>query len=145
MFAVAPWTTAWAADEELLFAEIPTVYAASRREQPVAQAPASVTIISREDIHLYGYRTLAQALASVPGFYLTSDRGYTYVGVRGLGIPGDLNVRVLFLLNGLSLNDKYYGAFVPELTPDMFDAIERIEVVKGPSSALYGSDALFAI
>ena len=138
-------TLAADADEELLFAEIPTVYAASRHEQPVAQAPAAVTIITREDIRHYGYRTLGQALASVPGFYISDDRGYQYLGVRGLGLPTDYNVRVLFLLNGLPLNDKYYGGFTMELTPDLLDAIERIEVVKGPSSALFGSDALFAV
>ena len=120
------------------------VYAASRCEQPVSQAPAAVTIIKREDIQKYGYRTLAQALASVPGLYISDDHGYSYVGVRGLGIPTDYNSRVLFLLNGLPLNDKYYDSFSVELTPDLLDAVDRIEVVKGPSSALYGSDALFA-
>jgi iron complex outermembrane receptor protein len=140
-----PSTLAAGADEELLFAEIPTVYAASRHEQPVAQAPAAVTIITREDIRKYGYRTLGQALASVPGFYVSDDRGYQYLGVRGLGLPTDYNSRVLVLLNGLPLNDKYYGGFTMELTPDLLDAIDRIEVVKGPSSALFGSNALFAI
>lgn len=143
MLAAGPGTQA--ADEELIFAEIPQVYAAARREQPLGQAPAAVTLITRDDIRRYGYRTLGQALASVPGFFLTNDRGYEYIGVRGLGIPTDYNIRLLFLLNGLPLNDKYYGTFVPELAPDMFDAIERIEVIKGPSSALYGSDALFAV
>lgn len=139
-----PSTLAAGADEELLFAEIPTVYAASRHEQPVAQAPAAVTIITREDIRKYGYRTLGQALASVPGFYVSDDRGYQYLGVRGIGLPSDYNARVLFLLNGLPLNDKYYGGLTMELTPDLLDAIDRIEVVKGPSSALFGTDALFA-
>lgn len=137
-------SVAWSADEDLLFAEIPTVYAASRHEQPVSQAPAAVTIITRDDIQKYGYRTLAQALASVPGFYVSDDRGYESVGVQGLGLPSDYNVRLLFLLNGLPLNDKYFDQFVVELTPDLLDAVDRIEVVKGPSSALYGSDALFA-
>ena len=139
-----PSTLAAGADEELLFAEIPTVYAASRHEQPVAQAPAAVTIITREDIRKYGYRTLGQALASVPGFYVSDDRGYQYLGVRGIGLPSDYNARVLFLLNGLPLNDKYYGGLTMALTPDLLDAIDRIEVVKGPSSALFGTDALFA-
>jgi outer membrane receptor protein involved in Fe transport len=134
----------WAGDEDLLLAEIPTVYAASRHEQPVTEAPAAVTVITRDDIVKYGYRTLAQALASVPGLYISNDRGYSYVGVRGLSLPTDYNSRVLFLLNGLPLNDKYYDSFVVELTPDMLDAVDRIEVVKGPSSSLYGSDALFA-
>jgi iron complex outermembrane receptor protein len=134
----------WAGDEDLLLAEIPTVYAASRHEQPVTEAPAAVTVITRDDIVKYGYRTLAQALASVPGLYISNDRGYSYVGVRGLSVPSDYNSRVLFLLNGLPLNDKYYDGSVIELAPDLLDAVDRIEVVKGPSSALYGSDALFA-
>jgi iron complex outermembrane receptor protein len=121
------------------------VYAASRHEQTVAEAPAAVTIITHDDIEKYGYRTLAQALDSVPGFYISDDHGYDYVGVRGVGIPSDYNSRVLFLLNGLPLNDKYYDGYVMELTPDMLDAVDRIEVIKGPASALYGSDALFAI
>jgi iron complex outermembrane receptor protein len=130
--------------DELMNVEIPTVYAASRHEQTVAQAPAAVTVITRDDIRKYGYRTLAQALASVPGFYISDDRAYQYLGVRGLLLPTDYNVRVLFLLNGLPVNDKYYGAFTMELTPDLLDAIDRIEVVKGPASALFGSEALFA-
>ncbi|HTS15954.1 MAG TPA: TonB-dependent receptor plug domain-containing protein [Verrucomicrobiae bacterium] len=52
---------------------------------------------------------------------------------------------MLFLLNGLPLNDKYYDGFVLESTPDMLDTVDRIEVVKGPASVLYGSSALFAI
>lgn len=131
-------------DEALMFAQIPTVYAAARREQTITQAPAAVSVISRDDIRKYHYRTLGQALASVPGLYLTNDRGYEQIGARGLGIPNDYNVRVLFLLNGMPLNDKYYGTFITEMGPDMLDAIERIEVVKGPASTLFGSNALFA-
>ncbi len=121
------------------------VYAASRSEQTVSQAPAAVTVITHDDIQKYGYRTLAQALASVPGFFITDDRGFEYVGVRGIGLPTDYNSRVLFLLNGLPLNDKYYDGFVMEETPDLLDAVDRIEVVKGPASVLYGSSAMFAI
>jgi iron complex outermembrane receptor protein len=130
--------------EQLVNVEV-KVFAASRHEETISQAPASVTIITRDDIQKYGYRTLAQALASVPGFYVSDDHGYHSVGVRGLGLPSDYNVRLLFLLNGLPLNDKYFGQYVIELTPDMLDAVDRIEVVKGPSSVLYGSDALFAV
>ncbi|HVM60709.1 MAG TPA: TonB-dependent receptor [Verrucomicrobiae bacterium] len=133
-----------AADEDLLFAEIPTVYAATRHAEPVSQVPAAVTIITRDDIRKYGYRTLAQALESVPGFFLSDDHGYQYLGVRGLSLPTDYNARILFLLNGLPLDDMYFGGLSVELTPDMLDAIDRIEVVKGPASALYGSNALFA-
>ena len=128
--------------EDILDMEITT---ASKRAQKISDAPAAVTVITREQIRKYGYRTLPQALASVPGFYLTNDRGYTYIGVRGMSIPTDYNIRVLVLLNGLAMNDKYYGTFVPEMLPDLMDAVERVEIVKGPSSTLYGSNALFAI
>jgi len=133
------------ADEDLLFQDIPTVYAAVRHDQPISQAPASVSIITRDDIRKYGYRSLAQAVASVAGIFTTDDHGYTYIGVRGLGLPTDYNSRVLFLLNGMPLNDKYWSSFYTDLMPDLLEAVERIEVVKGPSSALYGSNAIFAI
>jgi outer membrane receptor for ferrienterochelin and colicins len=143
---VAPLTAAaGTADEELLFAEIPTVYAASRHEQSTTEAPAAVTIITHDDIVKYGYRTIGEALASVAGVFVTAN-GYTVnIGVRGLGMPGPVDVRVLFLLNGLPIVDKYWTAFPSELTPDMLDAIDHIEVIKGPGSALYGSNALEAI
>ncbi|MBM3887514.1 MAG: TonB-dependent receptor [Verrucomicrobia bacterium] len=130
--------------EEMLFADFPTVYAAARHEQKVSQAPAAVTVITRDDIRKYHYRTLGDAMASVPGIYISNDRVYEHIGVRGVGMQGDFNERVLFLLNGLPINDKYYGNFISEMTPDMLDAVERIEVVKGPASPLFGSNAIFA-
>jgi iron complex outermembrane receptor protein len=128
----------------MLFADFPTVYAAARHEQTVSQAPAAVTVITRDDIRKYHYRTLGEAMASVPGIYISDDRVYEHIGVRGVGMQGDFNERVLFLLNGLPINDKYYGNFISEMTPDMLDAVERIEVVKGPASPLFGSNAIFA-
>ena len=100
---------AWSADEDLLFAEIPTVYAATRHVEPISEVPAAVTIITRDDIRKYGYRTLTQALESVPGFYVSDDHAITNIshGVRRLSLPTDYNARILFLLNGLPFNDMY--------------------------------------
>ena len=99
------------------------IYGASKHMQSTSDAPSAVTVITADQIQKYGYRTLGQALASVPGFFISDDRGYEYVGVRGVGLPSDYNSRVLFLLNGLPLNDKYYDGFIIELTPDLLDAV----------------------
>ena len=83
-----------------------TVYGASRFEQKVTEAPASISIITADEIKKYGYRTLADILRSVRGFYVTNDRNYNYLGVRGFGRPGDYNTRVLTLLDGHRINEN---------------------------------------
>ena len=75
--------------EDLMGIQVKTVGSASRYKQDISDAPASVTIISGEQMRRYGYRTLADALRSVMGFYVTYDRNYSYLGVRGVGLPGD--------------------------------------------------------
>ena len=76
--------------EELADLEIDSVYGASMYLQKVTEAPSSVTIITADDIERYGYRTLADILRSVRGFYITNDRNYSYLGVRGFSRPGRL-------------------------------------------------------
>src|SRR5207248_652840 len=77
---------------------------AAKYDQELANTPASVTVITSEEIERYGWTTLDQALQSVPGFYLTNDRNYTYLGVRGIGRPTDYNSRILLLLDGHMVN-----------------------------------------
>ena len=60
--------------EELVELSIDSVYGASKRTQKVTEAPASVTIVTSDEIRRYGYRTLADILRSVRGFYVTNDR-----------------------------------------------------------------------
>jgi len=59
------------------------ISAASRYAQTSAQAPASVTIVTAEDIERFGYRTLDEVLETVRGFYISSDHNYSYIGIRG--------------------------------------------------------------
>ncbi|MDP3155935.1 MAG: TonB-dependent receptor [Archangium sp.] len=124
----------------------PKVGAASKQAVSVDDAPASVTVITREELRAFGYQTLAEALQGVRGFFLADDRIYTYVGVRGFQPPGDLNTRILVLWDGHPINDVWAGqAFTArDLEPDL-SAVDRIEVVRGPASILFGTGAFFGV
>ncbi|HET6419959.1 MAG TPA: TonB-dependent receptor [Geobacteraceae bacterium] len=134
------------APEELMNIEVENVYTASKFEQKVTEAPSSVSIVTADEIRKYGYRTLADILRSLKSFYVTYDRFYSYIGVRGFGRTGDYNSRILLLLDGHRLNDNLYNAALlgTEFVVDV-DLIERVEVIRGPGSSLYGNDAFFAV
>ncbi len=122
------------------------VYSASKHIQSASDAPASVTVITADEIQKYGYRTLADILQTVRGFYITYDRDYSFVGVRGFGRLGDWNSSILVLIDGHRTNNNILGQAMlgTEFLVDM-DLIERVEIIRGPSSSLYGADAFFAV
>src|SRR6266581_1213819 len=132
--------------EELMKVEVATVYSASKFEQKVTEAPASVSIVTADEIKKYGYRTLSDILRSLRSFNITYDRNYTFVGVRGFGRAGDYNSRILLQVDGHRLNDNVYSlALIGTEFPVDVDLIDRVEVVRGPGSSLYGNDAFFAV
>lgn len=123
-----------------------SIYTASKHKQKISEAPASVTVVTSNEIIKYGYRTLADILGSVNGFYTTYDRGYHYLGVRGFSRPGDFNTRLLLLINGHRMTENIYDSSLIG-TGSLLDVdlIERVEIVRGPSSSLYGTNAFFAV
>ncbi|MFI5006153.1 MAG: TonB-dependent receptor plug domain-containing protein [Solirubrobacterales bacterium] len=141
---VAPETLGDLTLEQLVAVQL--VSAPSKRPQHAKEAPAVVTIVSADEIRRQGYRTLGDVLRALPGFYVTYDRTSSYLGVRGFGLPGDYNTRILFLLNGVRTNDNIYDAFAVArefvLSPDL---IERVEVSRGPGASIYGNSAFFAV
>jgi iron complex outermembrane receptor protein len=130
--------------EELM--QMRVVTAASKFAQPISDAPSSVVVLPASDIRDHGWRTLADALATLPGLYVTNDRNYTYLGARGFLRPGDYNSRFLLLVDGVRINDAVYDQALigTEGLIDM-DMVKRIEFVPGPGSAVYGSNALFGV
>ena len=132
--------------EQLAKLKVDSVYGASKFLQKAADTPTSVTVVTAEEIRKYGYRTLADVLRTVRGFYVIYDRNYSYVGVRGLSRPGDYNARILFLLDGHRINDNIFdGAYVGTEFPVDMDLIERIEIIRGPNSSIYGTGAFAAV
>jgi outer membrane receptor for ferrienterochelin and colicins len=132
--------------EQLMEIRIEKVFSASKYEQKVTRAPAAVTIVTADEIEKFGHRTIADVLRGVRGLYASNDSNYTYLGARGFLRPNDYNTRVLFLVDGHRVNDNIYDAFYigHESSIDV-DMVERVEVVRGPSSSIYGSNAFLGI
>jgi iron complex outermembrane receptor protein len=132
--------------EKLMRLDAGRVFGASERSQPVTEAPTSVSFITAEDIARYGYRSLADILHGVRGMYVSDDRNFSNLGARGFGKPGDYNSRILLLVNGHRVNDNIFGqaAIGTEfgLDPATF---ERVEIIRGPASSVYGDSAFFAV
>lgn len=122
------------------------VSGASRFEQDSADAPAAISIVTAADIRAHGWRTLADVLRAQRGFNTSYDRLYTYLNVRGMGRVGDNNNRIQLLIDGVRMNDPMYDqAMLGEEGPLDMSLIERIEIVRGPGSAVYGGNAFFAV
>jgi outer membrane receptor for ferrienterochelin and colicins len=122
------------------------ISAASKYAQTSGEAPASVTILTSDDIERFGYGRLEELIESVRGFYMSNDRNYSYLGTRGFSRPSDYSNRVLMLIDGHSMNDQTWGAApMGRDLPINLAAVERIEVVRGPGAALYGTSAMFAV
>ncbi len=123
----------------------PVVVSASRVEQKLRDVPANVTVITREDIQQSPARTVDDLLRQIPGFSLfrrsssiVANASTQGVSLRGIG-PSAVS-RTLVLLDGVPFNDPFGGWVYWSKVP--LESVERIEVVRGGGSAVYGNYAL---
>ena len=118
----------------------PIVVTATRVPTPIGQVPADVTVLTQKDFIAQGDTTLAQALNSVPGVHMVQSGGPG--NVASIFIRGTNSEDVLVLLDGVPVNDpaNANGAF--NFGVFTLADIERIEIVRGPMSGLYGSNAI---
>jgi iron complex outermembrane receptor protein len=132
--------------QQLMQVEVPLVYGASKHEQKITEAPSAVSIITADEIKRNGHRTLRDVLNNVRGFYVTYDRMYSYIGVRGVNRPGDFGGRILITVDGHRMNDPIYDSALSGTEGFLdVDLIDRVEVIRGPGSSLYGNNAVFAV
>ena len=131
--------------EALMNIEIPTVFGASKFEQRISDAPASISVVTADEIKKYGHRTLGDVLQSLQGFHVSYDRNYAFLGTRGINL-GDFNSRVLVLVNGHRINNNLTdGAFIDSAFILDVDLIDRVEVIRGAGSVLYGNNAFLGV
>ncbi len=133
-------------DLALIYGDKSTVSIASGSAQPLRRAPAMASVITAEDIEAMGATDLDQVLETVPGIHVTvSGDGYSPIyAFRGITNPVT-NPQVLMLQNGIPMTVSYagdrghYGSTLP------IENIARVEIIRGPGSALYGADALAGV
>ncbi|MBR4986783.1 MAG: TonB-dependent receptor [Proteobacteria bacterium] len=117
------------------------VFSAAKKRQLISEAPSTIHVITDREIAAHGWRSLPEILRHVPGVQtLTTKSQFKSVMIRGLVGTEDNNSRILWLQNGVPMNDvRDSGIWLDETYP--IEMIKRIEVVLGPGSALYGSGA----
>lgn len=121
------------------------VTTATRTRESSAKSGAAVSVITAKELRHMGARTLMDALKRVPGLDVhTTNIGMPAIEVRGL--VTDSSEKVLFLINGHSVNNNLVnGGATWTYDQIQIDDIERVEIVRGPGSALYGADAFLAV
>lgn len=118
------------------------VVTASGFEQQIKQAPASISVVTREDLAKKSYRDVTDALRDIPGVVITGGASSSDISIRGMASKYSL-----ILIDGKRMESRATrpnsdGPGIEQGWTPPLEAIERIEVVRGPMSSLYGSDAM---
>jgi outer membrane receptor protein involved in Fe transport len=119
------------------------VYSANKKLEPIVDIPSSIVIISRKEIQENGWQTIEEVLTHVPGMYMINDYlwfGTDNFGVRGFFSTGSFNT-VIVMINGVSQKEDWYNSFPLTKINVPVEAIDRIEVIRGPMSVMYGNNA----
>jgi outer membrane receptor protein involved in Fe transport len=122
------------------------VAAASRETESLDDVPASVSLVSTEELRAFGYQTVQEAIVGLRGVYVSNDLTYPSIGLRGFSQPTDYGNRLLVAVDGHTMNDDQLGSSYVgyDARADLMD-VERVELVRGPGSVLYGTNAFFGV
>lgn len=130
--------------EDYYFQDMPVVLTASRLSQPVSEAPSATTVIDREMIAASGFRTVPDLMRLVPGMYVGFQNGNNPV-VSLNGATDQYARRMQILIDGRSVYMPPFGGVSWADLPLLVEDIERIEVVRGPSSSSHGANSFFGV
>ena len=131
---------------ELLSMDMDVVVAATGKASSLEDAPAIVSVINHREILAAGYRTVGEALRTVPGISIINDHVETNVGIRGFFAANDSASDILkLMINGqpVAFRPTSGNFFDYDLIP--IKAVKRIEIIRGPASALYGANAYLGV
>ncbi|MBT6052827.1 MAG: TonB-dependent receptor, partial [Candidatus Scalindua sp.] len=127
-----------------IFSEEEIVVSALKRPQTVSRSPAIMSVITARQIRQMGARTLSDILEMVPGFDITMNKnGTREIGVRGVLLTDSSKVKIL--IDGHSINEPATGGATWIFDSLVVDNAKRIEIIRGPGSALYGQNAFLAV
>ncbi len=127
-----------------IFSEEQIVISALKRPRSVLKSPAIMSVITAKQIRQMGFRTLVDVLKIVPGFYISMDEtGERDIAVRG--VLDDASQKIKVLIDGHSVNDPWRGGATWNFDDLPVENIKRIEIIRGPGSALYGHNAFLAV
>ena len=121
------------------------VLSASKHRETLEESPANVFVVSRAMIEQYDCQSIGEALSLAPGIHVTDDYSFSQIGVRGVSMFGDWNSHVMILVDGRPTNEQYGGSSTVDVPGVDINNVDRIEVIKGPASTLYGSNAFFGL
>ncbi|MFW6134629.1 MAG: TonB-dependent receptor plug domain-containing protein [Elusimicrobiota bacterium] len=143
--ALSAQSEGYISQEKLLFQKVPIVVTAAKYEQKITEAPATIDVITAEKIENSGSRTIDEALRYLSGIDIRHAGTKLYLAPRGLigTNPGGTN-RVLCLIDGRPINTPRNGSFHPGLNVALTN-VKKIEVIRGPGSALYGANAFAGV
>jgi outer membrane receptor for ferrienterochelin and colicin len=117
---------------------------ATKSEKPINESPSTVSVITSDEIKNMGARELADILQTIPGF----DISIRFTGEYGVGLRGvkdsKTSSKILLMVDGIPVNQIFYGNSIQGYEMNT-DIIDRIEIIRGPGSALYGRNAFSGV
>jgi outer membrane receptor for ferrienterochelin and colicins len=122
------------------------IVSATQEKQPISKAPAVIDVITATDIQKFRFHSIAEALSTLPGFYFSTDHVNDALSLRGIngGLrSGSRNIKVMINSQPIAFRSTAENFLASHLIP--MAAIERIEVIRGPASTLYGANAFLGI